>query len=195
MSNPVTHSPTKTNRIPHASATSPTGPRETAETSANEKGQPSLSSQPDPMTFPYVPVTGTGLQQIQVWSAPFPPPHAVREYEGFVPGTWDRLLTMAEESQAAQISTMRGAQEFCRRDTKRGHVLGATVTLLAMACALCCTFIGQPWVAVAFLSVTVMAVARSLVETAQVGRSHGLPRPETSAGEVARSASPPRSDS
>jgi hypothetical protein len=55
------------------------------------------------MTFPYVPVVGMGLQQIQVWNAPFPPPKAVSEYEQMLPGSWDRFLTMAEESQAAQI--------------------------------------------------------------------------------------------
>jgi len=101
---------------------------------------------PDPMTFPYVSVVGMGLQQIQVWNAPFPPPKAVSEYEQMLPGSWERFLTMAEESQAAQILTMRNAQEYCRRDTKRGHLLGA------------------------FLSMTVMAAARSLIQSAQNAR-------------------------
>jgi len=195
VKNPVTHPPTKTNRTPHASPTSTTGPRETAETSVNERGQTALCSRPDPMTFPYAPVTGAGLQQIQFWSAPFPPPQAVREYEQVAPGTWNRILEMAEESQASQISTMRSAQEFCRRDTKRGHVLGVIVTLSAMACALCCAYIKQPWVAAAFLSVTVMTVARSLVETAHsVSHLQGLAKPAASASENAKAASPSNVD-
>jgi hypothetical protein len=99
---------------------------------------------PDPMTFPYVPVVGTGLQQIQVWNAPFPPPKAVSEYEQMLPGSWDRFLTMAEESQAAQILTMRNAQEYCRCDTKRGHLLGASALFAAMGCAVYCVATRQP---------------------------------------------------
>jgi uncharacterized membrane protein len=125
------------------------------------------ASYPDPMTFPYAPVVGMGLQQIQVWSAPFPPPKAVSEYEQMLPGSWDRFLTMAEQSQAAQILTMRNAQEYCRRDTKRGHWLGASALFAAMGCAVYCVATRQPWVAAAFLSVTVMAAARSLIQTAQ----------------------------
>lgn len=66
--------------------------------------------------FPYAPVIGMGLQQVQMWHAPFPPPQAVRDYEQVLPGSWDRLLTMAEESQAAQISTMREAQKCCSHE-------------------------------------------------------------------------------
>jgi uncharacterized membrane protein len=102
-----------------------------------------------------------------MWQAPFPPPQAVCEYEQILPGTWNRLLGMAEKAQAAQILTIRNAQEYYRRDTKRGQVLGIVAMLAAMGCAIYCVSMKQPWVAVAFLSVTVMAVARSLIEAAQ----------------------------
>lgn len=124
--------------------------------------------------FPYVPRLGGAQlplpfihQQIEAWQGPFPPPEAVREYEKILPGTFNRLITMAEQAQAAQIETVRDAQKYSRRDTRRGHILGFLLSLAAMCAAAWCSHAGQPWVAVAFLSVPVMAVARALVETSK----------------------------
>jgi uncharacterized membrane protein len=139
------------------------------------------------MKFPYALGIEPGLQEIQMWQAPFPPPQAVCEYEEILPGTWNRMLVMAEEAQAAEILTIRNSQEYFRRDTKRGHVLGTIAMLAAMSCAIYCVAMKQPWAAVAFLSVTVMTVARSLVETA---RSRGpVPIPAEDTTPVSPSAS------
>jgi uncharacterized membrane protein len=129
--------------------------------------QPVTVPIPGSAVFPYVPVTAPGQQQIEMWHGPFPPPQAVHEYEQLLPGSWDRLLRMAEEAQAAQIQTMRNAQEFLRRDTKRGHILGVVAMLAAMGGAIYCVHVDHAGVAVAFLSVTVMAVVRALIETAK----------------------------
>ena len=72
-----------------------------------------------------------------------------------------------KEAQAAQIQTTRNAQEFLRRDTKRGHILGVVAMLAAMGGAIYCVHVDHAGVAVAFLSVTVMAVVRALIETAK----------------------------
>jgi uncharacterized membrane protein len=125
-------------------------------------------------------------QTIQTWQGPFPPPAAVREYEQILPGTWDRLLKMAEQAQAAQIATTNTAQEFARRDVKRGHWLGFVTTMAAMAGAILCALYGHGGVAGVFLSVPVMAVAKALIETARapttpiqmaapVSKNHGAP--------------------
>ena len=47
------------------------------------------------------------LTEFQMWMAPFPPPQAVLEYEKALPGSWDRMLTMAEEAQAADIRNVQ----------------------------------------------------------------------------------------
>jgi uncharacterized membrane protein len=140
------------------------------------------------MMFPYALGIEPELQEIQMWQAPFPPPQAVCEYEAILPGTWNRMLEMAEEAQAAEILTVRNAQEYFRRDTKRGHVLGIVAMLAAMSCAIYCVAMKQPWVAVAFLSVTVMAVAKSLVETARSREPVSNPTDDTTP------ASPSESD-
>lgn len=107
---------------------------------------------------------GPILQEIQMWMAPFPPPQAVVEYEAMLPGTWERLLKMAEEAQAADIRNAQNNQQYDRRDFRRGQLLGVLALLAAMAGAMYCVKSNQPWVAAAFLSMTVMAVARSFIE-------------------------------
>jgi uncharacterized membrane protein len=98
-----------------------------------------------------------------MWMAPFPPPQAVLKYEEALPGSWDRMLTMAEEAQSADIRNVEHTGEYVSRGFERGQVFGFIAMLVAMGAALCCVKLNEPWVAAAFLSVPVMAAARSFV--------------------------------
>jgi uncharacterized membrane protein len=103
------------------------------------------------------------LSEYQMWMAPFPPPQAVLEYEEILPGTWDRLLKMAEEAQSADILIAQNNDDYIHRDFRRGQVFGILVMFAAMGCAIYCVKINEPWVAAAFLSMTVMAAAKSFI--------------------------------
>jgi hypothetical protein len=72
---------------------------------------------------------------------------------------------MAEQLQAAQIKQSADAMLLSSGDTSRGHWLGFATTAFAMVGALISLRLQYPWVAGAFLSVPVMAVAKALVET------------------------------
>jgi uncharacterized membrane protein len=115
------------------------------------------------MTLP-----GMQVQQIS-WQGPFPPPEAIKGYEQVLPGSFDRIMTMAEEAQRAQIETVREAQKLTSRDTARGAWLGFVVTLTAIGAAIWCASMKQPWVASLFLAVPVMAVAKALVQAKRAG--------------------------
>jgi uncharacterized membrane protein len=65
-----------------------------------------------------------------MWMAPFPPPRAVAEYEQLLPGTWDRLLRMAEQEQAADIASARDKEEYIQRQFRRGQLLGIFALLM-----------------------------------------------------------------
>lgn len=99
--------------------------------------------------------------ELQMWMAPFPPPHVVVEYERVLPGTWDRMLTMAEEAQKADILSADNKGKYIQRGFSRGQAFGFLALLMAMGSALYCARLNQPWVAGAFLSMTVMAAATS----------------------------------
>lgn len=107
------------------------------------------------------------LQQIQVWQGQFPPPEAIERYEQVMPGAFDRLMKMAELQQAASISANSEARTLLSSDTRRGHWLGFSVTCAAMACALVCAIVREPWVAGIFLSVPVLSVAKALIDSAK----------------------------
>lgn len=105
------------------------------------------------------------IQQMQSWQAPFPPPDALERYEKIVPGTWERLLKMAEQAQGAQIAAEERACNLERENSKRGHYLGFFATIMAMGSALTCVYAGHPVVASVFLSVPVMSVAKALIDS------------------------------
>lgn len=137
-------------------------------------------------------------QTLQAWQGPYPPPDAIERYERVLPGAFDRILTMAERVQAAQIEDTKRAQDYLRDDVRRGHWLSTGVTCLAIVGAIVCAGQGWPWVAAALVSVPVMAVARALVE---VARGPVLQRPpatqqngQPALPAEAQSASTPRSE-
>jgi uncharacterized membrane protein len=108
------------------------------------------------------------LAQLHVWEGQFPPPEAVERYEKIQPGAFDRIIAMAEAAQRAQSADTKRAHDYAQADTRRGQWLGAATTWLAIGAALGCVIIARnSWVAVAFLSVPVMAVAKSLIESAK----------------------------
>ena len=123
------------------------------------------------------------LQGGQHWTGAYPPPEAVERYERVLQGSFNRMVTMAEQLQAQQISQAYFVLRNTQRDNRRGHWLGFLTTILAMVCALGCLFLDYPWVAFAFVSIPVMAVAKALVESAKapttteaVAQSRVLPK-------------------
>ena len=107
------------------------------------------------------------IQQVQHWQSPYPPPEHIKEYEAILPGTFDRIIKMAEEAQRAQIDSTRRAQDNILADSKRGNYLGAIVTVLAMICAMVCVYKSAIWIASVFLSLPVMSVGKALIESAK----------------------------
>lgn len=120
------------------------------------------------------------IQQGQHWQAPYPPPEAVERYEKVLPGTLNRLITMAEQLQAAQIEQSARSLEYTHSDSKRGHWLGFVTTGIAMIAALTAAWLGQTVVACVFLSVPVMAVAKALIEISKAPSSTELAKAVTS---------------
>jgi uncharacterized membrane protein len=105
------------------------------------------------------------LEGAQHWTGSFPPPEAAERYERVLRGSFARMITMAEELQAQQISQAYFVLRNTQQDNRRGQWLGFLTTILAMVCALGSLFLDYPWVGLAFASIPVMAVAKALVES------------------------------
>jgi hypothetical protein len=98
------------------------------------------------------------------------------------------MIKMAEELQNAQIDQSKTAQKYMQRDTRRGHWLGWVTVVLAMAGAVGCVWLDYPWVASVFLSLPVMAVAKSLIETVRTSQSPASQMIQPTGGQAAGSA-------
>jgi len=110
------------------------------------------------------------VQQVQVWQGQFPPPEAIERYEVVHPGAFDRLIRMAERQQEATIASTQQAMTYQANDVRRGHILGAVVTLAAMAGSGFAALHGATAVAVVFLGVPVMTVAKAFLDSATVNK-------------------------
>jgi uncharacterized membrane protein len=100
---------------------------------------------------------------MQTWQGPYPPPEAIERYEKILPGSFERILAMAERMEAAQIAQSEAAW-LQSNDVRRAHYLGAGLRALAIVGAMVMGFAHQPWLAAAFLAVPVMGLARAFVE-------------------------------
>ena len=151
---------------------------------------PKLASGQRVIAAPQTQLTLPGiLQEGQHWAGAYPPPEAVERYERVLRGSFNRMVTMAEQLQAQQISQAYFVLRNTQRDNRRGHWLGFLTTILAMVCALGCLFLDYPWVALAFVSIPVMAAANALVESAKAPTTTELKAAKKA---VAQSRVPPK---
>jgi uncharacterized membrane protein len=144
---------------------------------------------------------GLPVPQIQLWQGQYPPPEAVKEYEKILPGSFNRMIRMAERLQEAQIAETERAQAYTANDSKRGHWLGFSTTIFAIAGAISCTVAGAItgasgvyWVAGTLVAVPVMAVARALIESARTSSARDLIQaatPETGGTQAPSPPTPP----
>jgi Predicted membrane protein (DUF2335) len=122
--------------------------------------------------------------QLQAWQGQYPPPDAIERYEKVLPGSFDRMITMAEELQAAQIGESGRVVGYTNAASRRGHYLGAGTMVVAMGCALAALYLGNGWVAGAFLTLPVMGVAKSLGDSA-------MARPDLAQTTASQNTAPP----
>ena len=103
---------------------------------------------------------------LNVHQSPFPPAAEIEAYERLNPGSFGRIIAMAERAQQAQIEATQRAQKYASDDTRRGQWLGFTTAMAAMIGSGVVAHFGNPWVAGLFLSIPVLAVAKALIESA-----------------------------
>lgn len=113
------------------------------------------------------PTIAAQLSVQQQWQGPYPPPDAAERFEKLQPGTFNRLVTMAEKLQDAQIEQSKMALEYQGDATYRGQMLGGGISAVALILAAIVGWLGYPWLAGAFVAVPVMGVAKALVESAR----------------------------
>lgn len=126
------------------------------------------------------------MAQVKLWQGQFPSPEAIEQYERASPGSFDRIITMAEKAQEAAIEAGREARRFQQKDVQRGHWLGAVVAILAITGAVICAYLNQPLVAGALVAVPVMSVAKALIDTVKLPAISKIHTPISQSGAADR---------
>ena len=144
MSNSVSPPTTANSRSPHVSPASATEAGPELEATLPENERPAFAPSQGGSKSWKELRRESRLTEFQMWMAPFP------------------------------LRNVQRKGEYLSRGFMRGQVFGFVAMLFAMGSALCCVRLNRPWVAAAFLSVTVMAAARSFFGSAndRSGTSH-----------------------
>ncbi len=95
------------------------------------------------------PSLGALIVEARSFSGPHPPPEMLREYEAVLPGSADRIFTMAEKQQDHRIRLESIAVPSRERRADRGQWAALTVSLTGFAVAGYALHEGYPWAAVA----------------------------------------------
>jgi hypothetical protein len=114
---------------------------------------------------PFFPMAISAHAQMQMWQGPYPPPDAVERYEKLLPGSFHRILTMAENMQAAQIKQSGDAQTYTQRDSRRATWLGWSIGAMAVAGAITCAYLQYPILAAAFLALPLLGLGKVIIES------------------------------
>jgi len=100
------------------------------------------------------------------WAGPLPPPEALDRFNQVIPHGAERILKMAEAEQAHRIAYETDALRAQVVEAKRGQILGASISLLAVAGALVSVWLGAHWaVSVALVGVPLMGLAKAIVDS------------------------------
>lgn len=93
------------------------------------------------------------------WAGPYPPPDLLRGYEDVLPGSADRIISMAERQQEHRHSLERTSVEGGSKRAWWGLWLGFVISVIVMTLGTITILLGQPWAGGAVMGVDVVALA------------------------------------
>jgi uncharacterized membrane protein len=124
----------------------------------------------------------TSVAKAESFSGPMPHPRHLNEYEKTLPGSAERILSMAEKEQNhrhRQEDRIVGSQV---RNSMFGLCFALILSIGMLIGATYCAIINQPWVSGLFLSVAAVGMIKSFVE---FGKKEETPKAETTKNSTA----------
>ena len=94
----------------------------------------------------------------EAFVGPIPPPKVMADYESLLPGSADRILSMAEQQQAHRMELEKKAISSQLEQNKRGQVFGFIVFLIGLAAGVAFALKGMVTFATTFLTVTMVSI-------------------------------------
>lgn len=101
--------------------------------------------------------------QIEKIEGPIPPPWILKEYESILPGSADRIVSMAEGVATHKQGVESRALDLTFETIRRGQLLGAAVVLFALIAGVVALITGYEDFAETLISTTLVALAAIFV--------------------------------
>jgi len=108
---------------------------------------------------------GRIIELTEIHSSPLPSPADVERYESILPGSFDRILTMAEKQQEHRIATERIAAESRSRAMLMAQPFTLLLVILLLAVSVIFMFNGLYGWAGAIACITVVVVVSIVIES------------------------------
>lgn len=109
------------------------------------------------------------LMKEEKFSGPIAHPKHLREYEQIVPGSGDRIISMAEQDLRHGHALQNRALEADVADMREGRRLGFAALLILIVGAIACGMMGKDAIAFALLGASVIGTIGTLIK----GRGNG----------------------
>lgn len=108
--------------------------------------------------------------QAQHWSGPLPRPSDLANFNDIIPDGADRIMKMVEQEQAHRIAHDESVMKALAGDTKRGHFLGAFISVFALAGAVITAYFGaHPTVSIALVGLPVATIIQAFISSRKSG--------------------------
>ena len=109
--------------------------------------------------------------EVQQWSGPLPAPADLEKFNQIIPNGAERILAMAEKEQAHRIEYEKVGLPAAIRESRRGQILGAVISLIAVLGAIYAVHVGSSWIVpVALVGVPVLGIVRAIVRPRSTGK-------------------------
>ncbi|MGG7524108.1 DUF2335 domain-containing protein [bacterium BS0013] len=108
------------------------------------------------------------------YSGKIPPPQMLAEYDRILPGMTERILVMAEQSQQAEIDSVKDINRRTDRYQLSSLIAGFIGLIIILGFAYVLAMAGHDWVAGAALGIGVSGIIATLVNAPFASR-HGRP--------------------
>ena len=107
----------------------------------------------------------------QQWSGPLPPPAALAQFNSIIPNGAERIIAMVEQEQAHRIDYEKTVLQATIYDTKRGHWMGWTISIVSLALASLSAYLGaHPTVSIALVSIPVLGMVQSILKSKSINK-------------------------
>lgn len=99
-----------------------------------------------------------GITQIQSFSGPIPPPEIMQGYENLLPGSANRILTMAENQSAHRIDMEKSIVKRSLNQKTFGLIMGDVLALVILGVVVYFAILGLVWLAGVLATTSLLGV-------------------------------------